>query len=211
MALDDFDCKRIDFDRQLCHDMSDTRLMSLYLLGEICVVALRDGKEYCEAMVKRVQSTVWCYDDIEENPPLAMDQFDDIINSQRWEKAKDLATRIFVGKLGLESLPMNESKRNIIGARFAWLCGDPKELANRYMPAKIGHPIYRISWRCGLLRKRQPHCNPPSSSVQQDASAERSSSSDRRKSDQDKHPSSRELTNSKEDTTSHHQYARPKR
>ena len=52
MALDNFDCKGIDFDRQLCPDMSDTQLMSLYLLGEVCVVDLRDGKEYHEAMVK---------------------------------------------------------------------------------------------------------------------------------------------------------------
>ena len=52
MALNDFDCKGIDFDRQLRPDMSDTRLMLLYLLGEVCVVALWDGKEYREAMVK---------------------------------------------------------------------------------------------------------------------------------------------------------------
>ena len=65
MALDDFDCKGIDFDRQLHPDMSDTRLMSLYLLGEICVVALWDGKEYHEAMVKRVPLTAWHYDDID--------------------------------------------------------------------------------------------------------------------------------------------------
>ena len=84
--------------------------MSLYLLGEVCVVALRDGKEYCEAMVKQVPLAAWCYDDIEEDLPLATDQFDDIINSQEWDRAEELATRIFTGKLGLESLPVNEAE-----------------------------------------------------------------------------------------------------
>ena len=207
MALDDFDCKGIDFDRQLLPDMSDTRLMSLYLLGEVCVVALRDGKEYCEAMVKRVPPAAWHYDDIEEDPPLATDQFDDIIDSQKWGRAEELATGIFTGKLGLKSLPVNEAERTIVGARFAWLCGDSRNLADRYMPAKIGHPIYKISRGRGLLRKKESRHDSPSLPRQQERTSERNRRLDRKEQTHDKQSSSKEPT----DTLDRCRYARPRR
>ena len=207
MALDDFDCKGIDFNWQLHPDMSDTWLMSLYLLGEVCVVALRDGKEYHEAMVKWVPLAAWHYDDIEEDPPLVTDQFDNIINSQEWDRAEELATGIFTGKLGLKSLPVNEAKWTIVGARFAWLCGDSKNLANRYMPAKIGHPIYKISQGGGLLRKKESWCDSPSLPRQQERTSERDRCSDRKEQTHDKQSSLKEPT----DTSDWCRYARPRR
>ena len=139
LALKEFDFKGMDFGREICPDFQDTQLMLLYLLGEICIIALRDSKEYHELMVKQMPHSTWHLDDIEPELLSATDQFDDIIDSQQWERVEDLAEEIFNGKLGLESLPLNEAERMLIGVRFAFLCGDSQELADQYMAAKIEH------------------------------------------------------------------------
>ena len=151
--------------------------------------------------------TAWCYDDIEENLPLVTDQFNDIINSQEWDKAEELATGIFTGKLGLTSLPLNEAEQTIIEARFVWLCGDPKDLTDRYMPAKIGHPIYKISQGHGLLRRIPMRRDSPSSARRSQGSSGGNKHSDQRESTRNRQSSSKEPP----DTSDRSRYARPRR
>ena len=160
MVLEEFDSKGMDFGREICPDFQDIRLMLWYLLGEVCVVALRDGMEYHESMVKQMPYTTWLLDDIKLDLLLATDQFNDIIDSQQWERVEDLAEEIFNGKLGLKSLPLNEAERMLIGAKFTWLCGDSQELVDRYMLPKIRHPIYNVSRGRGLLKNMESHCGP---------------------------------------------------
>ena len=152
-ALEECDSRGVEFKREVHEDFSDTQLMLLFLLEELCLVALKDRKEYCEHMVKRKPQQVWTYDNIRSDPPSAVDWFHTLMNTQKWEKAETLAVEVFWGRLCVTTLPLNMTGRLIIGSVFIRMCEEGEGVVQSYVPLRIFPSIYSIAWDHGLLCK----------------------------------------------------------
>ena len=119
---------RCRFEREVCQDFSNTQLMLLFLLGELCLVALKDRKEYHKCMVKRKPQQVWTYDTIGPNSPSTVDWFYALPNAQNWGRAEMLAVEVFWGRLGIATLPLDMTERLMVGTTFIWMYGEREEV-----------------------------------------------------------------------------------
>ena len=140
------------FHPPICENQSEVVKMQLFLLGELALLALKDGKIHWESLMKGKQLPQSCYEMLDENPRDASQCFRTVIETQQWLDTCIIASNIFRGEWGLRSLSLSDNKRLIAGQTFLTLCQDPH--ASTYKPASIEFTIYEVSRDTGLLIPR---------------------------------------------------------
>ena len=86
------------FDPLICKDQPEVISMQLFLLGELAILALKDGKVYLESIIQDKRPPASCHKMLEENPWHASQHFKTVIPTWIWSETCVIACNIFKEK-----------------------------------------------------------------------------------------------------------------